>query len=364
MTSVLEIDGAQKSGSGTIVRYAVALAAILGQSVRVFNARKRRRSPGLRPQHVTSVLACAEMCGGDTEGVSVDSTDFIFVPGRRLAGGTFNWDIGTAGSTTMLAFSVLPLACFADRPVRARIEGGVFQDYAPSPYHLEHALGELLHRMGASVHVEVVRPGYVPQGAGILELTVTPVERELSAFTLTQPGVTHDVRGVALASHLAERHVSDRMASACQEHLAAAGLSCAIERVDDATAHHAGANLAIWAQSTTGCRFGADRAGAFGRSSEAIGAFVAKTFLQDLRSGATVDRHLADQLVLFAALARGTSRYIVPRETEHVTTNLWLIEQFGAHGQVERREVVIDGLGVSQVHTSEGASVREPTRTV
>src|SRR5512145_45713 len=122
--SMLAIDGAQHSGSGTIVRYAVALAALLGRPVRVFNARKRRRSPGLRPQHVTSVLACAAMCGASTEGVAVDSTEFTFVPGSRLAGGTYEWTIGTAGSATMLAFSVLPLACFADRPIEARIEGG------------------------------------------------------------------------------------------------------------------------------------------------------------------------------------------------------------------------------------------------
>jgi RNA 3'-terminal phosphate cyclase (ATP) len=241
----------------------------------------------------------------------------------------------------MLALSVLPLVCFVDQPVRVGIEGGVFQDYAPSPYHLQHVLAVLLQRMGVIVQLEVTRPGYAPQGAGALQLTVSPV-----------------------ASHLAERHVTDRMASVCDEHLTAAGLWCAIERVEDTTAQHAGANLAIWAESTTGCVFGADRAGAFRRSSEAIGTFVAKTFLQDVRSGATVDRHLTDQLVLFAALAHGTSRYIVPRETEHLTTNLWLIGQFGAHGVVERRQVVIDGLGVTRAQTAEGASVRQPTPIV
>jgi RNA 3'-terminal phosphate cyclase (ATP) len=123
-------------------------------------------------------------------------------------------------------------------------------------------------------------------------------------------------------------------------------------------ANHAGASLAIWAESTTGSRLGTDRAGAIGRSSEAIGAFVAKTFLQDLRAGATVDRHVADQLVLFAALARGTSRYVVPRETQHLATNLWIIEQFGAHGTVEGRQVVVDGLGLARVSTAEGVSVR------
>jgi RNA 3'-terminal phosphate cyclase (ATP) len=300
------------------------------------------------------------MCGAATEGLDVDSTEFTFVPGPRIVGGTYDWNIGTAGSTTMLAFSVLPLACFADSTVRVRIEGGVFQDFAPSPYHLEHVLSALLRRMGMVIHLEVLRPGFVPRGAGIIELTVTPAPGALQSLILTEPGVFGEVHGIALASHLAQRRVSDRMASACRDHLTAAGLSCAIARVDDTSANHAGASLAIWAESSTGGRLGADRAGAIGRSSEAIGAFVAKTFLQDLSAGATVDRHVADQLVLFAALARGTSRYLVPRETEHLVTNLWLIEQFGAHGAVERRQVAVDGLGLARVSTAEGVSVRQP----
>lgn len=360
---MLGIDGARQSGSGTIVRHAVALASLLGEPVRVFNARKRRRSPGLRPQHVMSVRACAAMCGAMTEGVAVDSTEFTFRPGACILGGTYDWEIGTAGSTTMLAYSVLPLSCFARQPVRSRIEGGVFQDSAPSPHHMQHVLAALLGRMGVTVQLEVTRPGYVPRGAGVVQLTVTPVSRQLAALVLTEPGVTREVHGIAVASHLAERHVSDRMASACEGHLRAAGLSSAIERVDDITAAHAGANLAIWAESTSRCVFGADRAGAFRRSSEAIGAHVAEAFLQDVQSGATVDRHVADQLVLFAALAHGTSRYIVPRETEHLMTNLWLIGQFGARGVVERRQVVIDGLGLRRADWPEGGGIRHPTPT-
>ena len=68
--------------------------------------------------------------------------------------------------------------------------------------------------------------------------------------------------------------------------------------------------------------------------------------------------------MLFAALAHGTSRYIVPRETEHVTTNLWLIGQFGDRGVVERQQVVINGLGVTRVQDAGGSEctrVREPT---
>ena len=343
---MITIDGAQMSGSGTIVRYAVALAALLGQPIRTINARRKRREPGLRPQHVTSVRACAELCGATVEGVEVGSRTFDFVPGADIAGGCFEWDIGTAGSATMLALSVLPVACFATTPVRARITGGLFQDFAPSPFHMHRVLAPLLRSMGADLSLDVTRPGYVPGGGGIIEMNVVPRREGLAPLVLDAAGQVSDVHGIALSSHLADRRVSERMASTCEEQIRGAGMACAIDRVDDASAVHAGACLAIWAKGSTGSWFGADRAGKFGRSSEQIGRFVATTFLEDVHSGATVDRHLADQLVLFCALAHGTSSYIVPRTGAHLESNLWLVAQFGARVAVSARYVEIQGVGL------------------
>jgi RNA 3'-terminal phosphate cyclase (ATP) len=342
---VITIDGAQKSGSGTIVRYAVALAALLNQPLHLFNARAKRPKPGLRPQHLSSVLACAELCGATTTGTNVGSTEFTFVPGKRISGGTFTWDIGTAGSTTMLALSILPVACFADSPVIARITGGVFQDFAPSPHHMQHVLAPLLGRMGVNTDLRVLRAGYVPVGAGMIELRVEPTRHPLTALALTKQGVIQQVSGIAFSSHLEERRVSERMAQVCTQRLREAGLTCQIEQVYDSAAQHAGASLAVWAESSTHCLFGADRAGALRRSSEAIGRFVANTLLADLATGATVDRHLADQLILFAALAHGTTHYFIPHQTDHVDSNLWLVEHFGAQVQLQGPQVMIQGLG-------------------
>jgi len=342
---VIHVDGAQRSGSGTIVRYAVALAALAGSPLHLTNARARRSRPGLRPQHVASVRACAQLCGAETRGLEVDSREFTFVPERRIRGGRFRWDIGTAGSTTMLALGILPLACFADAPVVARITGGVFQDFAPSPHHMAHVLAPLLERMGAAVEIRVVRAGYVPRGAGVLELRVRPVRHTLAPLELAKPGVVRDVSGVAFSSHLGKRRVSERMAHSCEQHLASEGLSSRIERVLDSEANHPGASLAVWSVSSTGCRLGADRAGARRRSSEAIGRFVARSLLEDLHSGATTDRHLADQLVLFAALARGTTRYLAPLPTQHLDTNLWIARRFGARVSSDGRHVEIGGIG-------------------
>jgi len=113
---MLRIDGAAKSGSGTIVRTSVALAALLGEELFLYNIRAKREKSGLRPQHLRAVRAVAELSGGELDGAAVGSMELRFRPGRRLSGGEYVWDIGTAGSTTMLALTVLPVAASSRTP--------------------------------------------------------------------------------------------------------------------------------------------------------------------------------------------------------------------------------------------------------
>ncbi len=327
------------------MRFAVALSGLTGTPIEIVNARAGRPKPGLRAQHVAAVKACAALCDARIEGVDVGSRRLRFAPGPRIRGGHHVFAVGTAGSASMLALTLLPLAAFAAGPLDLRIRGGIFQDFAPSPIHLAQVLLPLLARMGLGASLEVVRPGYVPTGAGELRLRVTPAEDGLSPLELLDPGRVESVTGLALSSHLAQRNVSERMARTCEDRLVAAGLRCRIERVDDERAPQAGASLCVWAESSSGCRFGADRAGAPRRSSEAIGRFVARRFLADVSSGGTTDRHLADQLVVFAALGRGTSRWIPASWTEHLDSNLWLAGLFGAVAERVDGRVEVEGIG-------------------
>jgi RNA 3'-terminal phosphate cyclase len=87
-------------------------------------------------------------------------------------------------------------------------------------------------------------------------------------------------------------------------------------------------------------------AGARGRTAESIGRSVAENLIEDLQSGATVDRFLADQLIPYCALADGNSEYLVPRATDHVEARLWLVEKMlGAEAQVTDNRVTIKGIG-------------------
>jgi RNA 3'-terminal phosphate cyclase (ATP) len=200
--------------------------------------------------------------------------------------------------------------------------------------------------MGAEVRLDILRPGYVPKGQGHLMLEVKPLDGFLKPFFMKEQGNLKEVWGISLASHLERDKVSERMASRCKELLEKRGYASQIEIQNDNTASQKGAALFLRAGTETGCLLGSDRAGKPGRRSEAIAEFVVASLLEDLRTKATTDRHLADQLILFAALARGTTEYLIPRTTDHVKANLWLVEKvLGAKSEPEAKHLRLEGIG-------------------
>ncbi|GAH98620.1 unnamed protein product, partial [marine sediment metagenome] len=106
---MIYVDGAQKSGSGTIVRFAVGLATLLGEELHLTNIRAKREKPGLRPQHLKAVQALQQICQGSLGGGEIGSKEIRFRPGGEIKSGCYEWDIGTAGSTTLLAITLLPV---------------------------------------------------------------------------------------------------------------------------------------------------------------------------------------------------------------------------------------------------------------
>ena len=197
---MIEIDGSMHSGSGTVLRYAVALASLSREPIHVIRVRAKRPKPGLRAQHVSAVNVVCSLSGGRLEGAAVGSQEIAYWPGNTFAGGDFHFDIGTAGSATLAAFTLIPRALFGLKPSTISITGGLFQDFAPSFFHMKEVLLPVLRSMGADLHLQMIRPGYVPQGGGRLKLQVSPVTAPLDAFTLLNRGSVRTIRGIALAS--------------------------------------------------------------------------------------------------------------------------------------------------------------------
>ncbi|MFZ2446166.1 MAG: RNA 3'-terminal phosphate cyclase [Syntrophobacteraceae bacterium] len=344
---MIEIDGAEKSGSGTVVRFAVALCTLTGEPVHLVRIRAKREKPGLRPQHLQAVRACASLSSGRLEGDEVGSREIVYYPGETaFEGGARQWDIGTAGSATMMAFALVPIALFARTRSQFTIKGGLFQDFAPTAFHMQRVLFPLIEKMGARARLDVVRPGYVPRGGGELAVAVEPVKAPLKGLDLTRRGEVTKIGGVSLASHLERERVARRMADRSAALLGERGYRAEMEVIEDASALQKGAALFLRAETRTGCILGSDRAGKRGRGSESIAGHAVEALFEDLAAGATVDRYAADQLILFAGLAAGRSRYLVPAITDHVRSNAWLIEKMlGARVDTAGNMISIDGVG-------------------
>jgi RNA 3'-terminal phosphate cyclase (ATP) len=324
---VLEVDGSQKSGSGTILRLSIALAGILGEPLHIYNIRKKRRQPGLRPQHLEATLTAAKLCNAEIKGATLGSRELWFKPGE-VTGGEIQAEIGTAGSIPMLLLTILPICASAKHTVRIHVvKGGTDVRHAPTINYLKYILLPMLRRMDVKADLTIQKYGYYPKGMGEISIEVQPYQK-LNPLRLEEHGTIEELRGVSVCTFLADRKVAERQAKAAKEHLKARGFEANIEVVNDTSNPiQKGSSIVLWAKSNTGTLLGGDAIGELRKPSEVVGREAAENLFKELKAGATVDVHLADMLVPYVALAEGNSTYLARSMTEHLDTNLWLTQE-------------------------------------
>ena len=334
---MLEIDGSKKSGSGTILRLSVALAGILNEPLHIYNIRQRRTQQGLRPQHLEAVLTAAKLCSGEVKGARLGSKELWFTP-REIDGGEIYAEIGTAGSIPMLLLTVLPLCAYAKNPVRLHVSrGGTDVRNAPITNYLKHLLLPMLARLGLKASLTIQKYGYYPKGMGQITLEVEP-NPKLKSITVEKFGNLQHIKGISVATFLADRRVAERQAIAANERLKSVGLEAGIQVVNDVSNPlQKGSSMLLWAETDTGALLGGDAIGELGKPSEVVGREAAENLLRELESKATVDLHLSDMLVPYVALAEDDSAYLSRLVTEHLDTNIWLTQKIlGAKFQLAR----------------------------
>ncbi|MEM2975676.1 MAG: RNA 3'-terminal phosphate cyclase [Candidatus Bathyarchaeia archaeon] len=323
---MIEIDGSQKSGSGTILRLSVALASILRQPLHIYNIRQKRPQPGLRPQHLEAVLTAGKLCNAEMKGASLGSRELWFTP-HEIEGGEVLAEIGTAGSIPMLLLTVLPLCAFAKRKVKLKVlKGGTDVRNAPTINYIRYVLLPMLKNMGLETSITIEKYGYYPKGMGEISLEVEP-NPKLRALSLEEFGTIKTLEGISVCTFLADRNVAVRQAKAANDHLKAYGYEAKIQIVNDmSNPLQKGSSLVLWAQTDTGALLGGDAIGELGKPSEAVGKEAAENLLKEIEAKATVDVHLADMLVPYMALAGESSIFLTRLISEHLETNIWLAQ--------------------------------------
>jgi RNA 3'-terminal phosphate cyclase (ATP) len=322
---MLTLDGSQGEGGGQILRTSLALSLVTGTAFRLERIRARREKPGLQRQHLTAVLAAQAVGDAVVDGAELRSSAIEFRPGT-VRTGTHAFDIGTAGSGTLVLQTVLPPLAVAGATSVVTVEGGTHNPGAPPFDFLDRAFLPLLARMGMAVETELERYGFYPAGGGRFRVAIGGVPA-LRPLTLLD-------RGPLLRRH-ARAFVSNLPASIGERELRVVrdGLDWTPDETDvvpltsRSGATVGSGNVLVLEIASAHVTEVVTAFGQIGVRAEAVAERAVAEARGYLATDAPVGEHLADQLLVPLALARGGAFRTVPL-TLHSSTNMDVIRRF------------------------------------
>jgi RNA 3'-terminal phosphate cyclase (ATP) len=324
---MIEIDGSMGEGGGQVLRTSLALAAVLRREIRVFNIRAGRSEPGLKAQHLTSVKAVAEISSASSKGLQIGSTEFVFSPGGIKAG-TFRFDVGTAGSITLVLQTLMPLLPYAPGTVELEITGGTDVRWSPPIDYSRLVSLPLLAKMSVHASVVVSRRGHYPKGGGIVRLTSNPTSVLKSIVGLASGDVS-SIEGISHSVKLPTR-IAERQVAAATRVIEQSGFTrprICIEASENGSHIGPGSGIVLCAETSNGGLLGGDSLGERGRPAETVGEDAARKLAEEMSSGAFLDRHMGDMIVPYLVLAEGVSDLSISQITQHTLTNVKVAEQ-------------------------------------
>jgi len=351
---LLVIDGSFGEGGGQILRSTLALSSLILRPVKIINIRAKRSNPGLRRQHIISVEVLAKLTDAEVKGLHIGSTELIFEPKTRR-GGRFNFDIGTAGSISLVLQAALPVAAFAPSTVELTIRGGTDVPWSPPIDYMRYVLIPHLRELGLNIELNVLRRGHYPRGGGLVKVVIKPVKR-LKPIHKLERG---DVLKVVGTSHCVKlpKHVAERQAKAAIEYLKSKGLNVDFEVAKefyepDKDPHLGPGSGIVIAAITKNSILGGDALGARGKPAEVVGREAAEKLWNDLVTNAVFDAHMSDMILTYASIADGVSEFTCSKLTMHAYTNMAIIEKivgvkFIYEGEMNKPfKVRVEGIGL------------------
>jgi len=317
---MLIIDGSMGEGGGQILRSALALSLCLGQPFRIINVRAARKKPGLMAQHLVAVNAAAAIGKADVNGAIPGSQQLEFIP-HDIKPGEYYFDIGTAGSTTLVLQTILPALLTASAPSHITLQGGTHNPLAPPFDFFERAFVPLINRMGPTLKTRLKRPGFYPVGGGLVEVSIEPTF-SLKPLSLPERGALLSQCAWSMVSHL-PKHIAERELKVIGKQLGLPKNVLEVQQVDARGPGNA-VTILIESEHATEVFVGI---GERGIRAEEVAEGVVTAVRRYLAAGVPVGEYLADQLLLPLALAGGDG-FITLRPTQHTTTNIDVLEKF------------------------------------
>lgn len=318
---MMEIDGNYLEGGGQILRTSVALSCLTGKPVHIFNIRAGRPTPGLKTQHLAAISAVAELCDAKLEGNKIGSEEISFYP-REINKEKLTINISTAGSVGLVLQAIFPACVNLIKPLKIEIiGGGTFGKWAPSVVYLQKVFLPTLEKFGFRAEVKIIKHGFYPRGGAKVVAEIFP--SKLKGHFIKE-GVDN-IKGISIVSEkLRNANVAERQVEGAKKVLENLNLPMDI-KTEYVNSTSVGTGIELWTDKTI---LGAGTLGEIGKKAEKVGNECAEMLVREINSGATVDKHLADQLIPFMGLAEGNSGCKVSELTNHTKTNIWVTEKF------------------------------------
>ncbi|MBI4258151.1 MAG: RNA 3'-terminal phosphate cyclase [Thaumarchaeota archaeon] len=318
------IDGSRGEGGGQILRSAIALSVLSHKPVEVVNIRAKRTTPGLRPQHLSTVKALATIFNAHIENVSLGSRRIFFRP-REQTLTSLDIDIGTAGSITLLLQAVIPAVSLSGGNLEAKLVGGTDVSGSPTMDYLRRVVLPAYRLLGIEVELEIVRRGYYPKGGGIVKASVKP--RKASRPLGLSTAVAREASILSVCSNL-QKSVAERQTFAAKEYLTRRSIPVGNMESSHEEAVSPGTAIAIFYVDGRTIFIGGDSIGKRGLPAEKVGEEAAAKFSDEYKLDVPVDHHLADMVVPILACTEGESQFTTSEVTEHLETNLHVARLF------------------------------------
>lgn len=318
------LDGSFGEGGGAILRVASALSVIKKKPIHIFNIRKGRKEPGLKPQHLLGLKSVAKLCNGYLEGDEIGSEEIKFYPGEIKAQ-DLHIKIETAGSITLLMQSILPVAIFAPSPVKIVFDGGGTDvPFSPTLDYFKFCFLKILEKMGVKIETKIIKRGYYPVGGSKMEVKIFPAK--LKPLNLIERGKLEKIFIISVASEsLKEKKVAERQLRGAEEVFKK--LKLPIEKkIEYWKTDSPGSSILVAAQFENTI-LGSDNLGKLGVPAEIIGREASLNLLKEEKYKGALDRYLGDQILIYMALA-GKGEVSTCEITSHAKTNMWVIEKF------------------------------------
>lgn len=314
--AAIEIDGSIGEGGGQVLRSCLALSLITGRELRIKNIRSRRRKPGLMPQHLKAVEAAAAIGTARTEGAHLGSQSLTFEP-SGISSGRFQFEIGTAGSTSLVLQTILVPLSFAKEPSRVTVKGGSHVPLSPCFHYLDLHWIPFMRQIGFDMRLEMELAGFYPQGAGVVHASVQPAAR-ISPLSLTERGALKRIHGISAVANL-DVSIAERQRNQALDRLADRfpGVDITVASMPSLFRGTMLLLIAEFAHSQC-CYFGL---GARGKPAERVADEAVDQLLEFLGEDGAIDERLADQIILPLAFASGASQIRTSKVTPHLLTN-------------------------------------------